>query len=763
MSYQLVASRIFYSFPVQLVIMHLKKNQIMMLYWLVLFGFITESFAKRFGIPYLFLDPEYLGHVGLRSALIMGVCLGAFIMAFNITSFMLNGFRFPFLATLSKTFIKYAHNNFIIPLLFVLVYSFCIINFQYYKQFKSVGEIASFLAVMYTGMFGVMLSTLRYFHVTNKDVHKLFGVQHSDTLDAPIEDFKRNTNRKFWRVDTYLDFPARIKIVRDTRHYKRYMLESVFKQNHINAAVVEIVVFVTFLLLGLFRNYTFFRIPAGGSILLLFTMLLMLSGVFRYWARAWANTLIVFLFIGLNLLSHFETFNPRNQAYGLDYHTKKAIFDRDHLEAQVDSAIVKADVDATIAILEKWKKKWNDRGVEKPKMIILNISGGGLRSCVFAFRTLQMVDSVYNGDLMNHTRLICGSSGGMISASYYRELYLSHKSRLLHANMSIDNRYLKNVGKDLLNNLALSATVADIFLNPQTFKVGKYSYVMDRSYAWEKQFNENTFNSMNKSISDYVQPEAEALIPQMIISPTIINDGRALNISAQPTSYLLHSPVASSNGFNEVCNGIEFTRFFKDQDAYNLKWTSALRMNASFPYIMPAVSLPSIPAVEVMDAGIRDNFGFGNSLQYLYTFRDWIINNTSGVILLQIRDTYKKPHIEDNSVKTLFEKMTAPMRNLSGNFIFMQDYASDRELQFARGWFKGQLDLVCFQVPETKERVSLSWHLTETEKLFLTHASWNEDNQQSLQKLIRLLPPVTNQGSDSLINKPKQQVANKFP
>ena len=122
MNYKLVASRIFYSFPVQLVIMHLKKNQIMMMYWLVLFGFITESFAKRFGIPFLFLDPEYMGRVGLGSAFIMGVCLGAFIMAFNITSFMLNSFRYPFLATLSKTFIKYAHNNFVIPLLFVLVY-----------------------------------------------------------------------------------------------------------------------------------------------------------------------------------------------------------------------------------------------------------------------------------------------------------------------------------------------------------------------------------------------------------------------------------------------------------------------------------------------------------------------------------------------------------------------------------------------------------------------------------------------------------------
>jgi hypothetical protein len=742
MNYKQFLSRFFYSFPIQLLIMHLKKNQIMMMYWLVLFGCITETFAKRFGIPFLFLDPEYMGKVGMRSFFVMGLCLGAFIMAFNITSFMLNGFRFPFLATLSKTFIKYAHNNFIIPLSFMLTYTICIINFQYNSQLIGFSEIIRNLLVMYGGMLIVMIITLRYFLVTNKDVYKLFGVEHSDLSTRMQDDKKRNTNRKFWRVDTYLDFPAGVKIVRDTRHYKRYMLESVFKQNHINAAVVEIVVFVTFITLGLFRNHPFFRIPAGGSILLLFTMLMMISGVFRYWARAWANTLIVVLFIGLNFLSHFEAFNPRNQAYGMNYKGGKAAYNRKAMEAQLDSVIYNVDIAQTIDVLEKWKARWKERGVDKPKMVVVNVSGGGLRSCVFSFRTLQLIDSVYQGDFMNHTRLICGSSGGMISASYYRELFLNHKAELFQANKSADNRYLTNTGKDLLNNLAFSATVADIFLNPQKFKIGNYSYVMDRSYAWEKQFNENTNWVLNKKIKDYIEPEREALIPQMIISPTIINDGRALNISALPTSYLLRAPDGNHSTFTEVCNGIEFTRFFEYQDALNTKWTSVLRMNSSFPYIMPAVSLPSEPAMEVMDAGIRDNFGFSNSLQFLYTFRDWIKENTSGVIMVQIRDTYKKPEIEDNSVKTIIEKLTAPMRNLNGNFIIMQDYATDRSIQFAKTWFNGKLDFILFQVPETKERVSLSWHLTEREKIFLREAAWSEENQKSLHELMEIMPPL---------------------
>lgn len=718
----------------------------MILYWLLLFGFITETMASKFGIPFLFLDPEYIGHVGFRSFFITGLCLGAFIMAFNISSFMLNGFRFPFLATLSRTFLKYAHNNFVIPLCFIVIYTYKIYDFQHYSQLKSLSEITINLLSLYSGMLIVMLSTLRYFMVTNKDVYKLFGVKHGDDdTTSAIQDYSTNSNRKFWRVDTYLVFPLKAKIVRDTRHYNTEMLESVFKQNHINAAVVEIVVFVTFIVLGLFREYSIFRIPAGGSLLLLFTMIIMLSGVFRFWLRAWANTAIVLLFILLNFVSQFELFNPRNQCYGLNYKSEKAVYTRATLEAQVNDSILNYDVRNTENILNTWKSKWQMRGVEKPKMILLNISGGGLRSCVFSFRTLQMIDSTMNGDLMNHSKLICGSSGGMISACYYRELFLNHHKGLMKANNDQQNYYLKNIGKDMLNSIVFSASVADIFMNMQKFKDGKYSYVMDRSYAWEEQLNENTGNILDKRLQEYVLPELYAEIPQVIISPTIINDGRPLYISSQPVSYLLQQPNIDNSPNYEVASGVEFSRFFAKQDAYNIKMTSALRTNATFPYVLPAASLPSDPAIEVMDAGIRDNYGIMNSLQFLFTFKDWIKENTSGVVMVQIRDTYKKPKVENNSVKTIVEKLSAPMRNLNGNFLIMQDYAFDHNLEYARTWYDGPLDFVLFQVPESQSKVSLSWHLTEKEKNYLKNAVKSPDNQAALQKLITLIPPISKQ------------------
>lgn len=685
----------------------------------------------------------------------MGTSLGAFIMSFNISSFILNSFRFPFLATLSRTFLKYTHNNFIVPLAFILLYCYQIFDFQYNYQLKPASEIATDLAAFITGIAFVITITLRYFIHTNKDIFNLFGIHHADNDETtPVRIYPTNGNRfnrrTNWRVDTYINFPVKVKLVRDTRHYKRYMLEHVFRQNHINAAVVEIVVFMTFIILGLFRDYAWVRIPAAASVMLLFTMVIMLSGVFRYWLKAWANTALIVSFLLLNLLSKFEVINPRSQAYGLNYKGSKAVYSKESLINSVNDSLQTSDIKHTQAILNKWKAYWAAKGVDKPKMVLLNVSGGGLRSCVFTFRTLQMIDSVYHGELLKHTTLICGSSGGMLSATYYRELFLDKKEELLKSNATGDNHFLTNTGKDLLNSLSVSATVSDLFLNMQGFSDGHYRYIKDRAYAWEEQYNENTGNVFNKRLHDYYEPEVNAEIPMLIMSPTIINDGRALHISSQPISYMLQSPNLEHTSLMQAPNGVEFSRFFKDQDAGNIRVTSALRMNSAFPYIMPAVSLPSDPAIEVMDAGIRDNYGTMNSVQFMYIFRNWIEENTSGVVMIQIRDTYKQPKVEDNSVKTIFEKLMAPMRNVSGNFIIMQDYTHDRYLEYASGFLHKPLEYILFQMPETQEKISLSWHLTEKEKNFLKAAPLNSENRASLNKLTTILPVIVNRPEASL-------------
>src|SRR5690554_6260099 len=121
---------IIYSFPVQLILTHLQKNQLLLLLWGLLFAIINGVFAKSLGIPYLFLSPEYLNEVSFSSYFLVGLSLGGLIVAFNIATYILDGFRFPFIGSVSKSFLKFSLNNAIIPLVFLINYLFKIIQYQ---------------------------------------------------------------------------------------------------------------------------------------------------------------------------------------------------------------------------------------------------------------------------------------------------------------------------------------------------------------------------------------------------------------------------------------------------------------------------------------------------------------------------------------------------------------------------------------------------------------------------------------------------------
>ena len=52
----------------------------------------------------------------------------------------------------------------------------------------------------------------------------------------------------------------------------------------------------------------------------------------------------------------------------------------------------------TISILNEWKKK---TGLEKPKLILLNTSGGGSRAMMWTYYTLHYLDSIYQQEFFN--------------------------------------------------------------------------------------------------------------------------------------------------------------------------------------------------------------------------------------------------------------------------------------------------------------------------------------------------------------------------
>jgi hypothetical protein len=723
-------------------VMYIKKNKSFLFFWLLLFGIITEQVGTKYGLQFLFLNPEYLGSVGFTSFFIVGMMMGMFIVAFNIAGFLLNSFRFPFLATLSRTFLKFFLNNFIIPLSFILLYCIRICQFQLESQLKTISEITIDIIGLLSGIAAIVFLSLRYFQSTNQDINKLFGLKHADKDDLlPTRDYSKldKYRKDAWRVETYLTTFYKVKLVRETGHYQPYMLQKVFRQNHVNAAVFEVVLIILFLSLGFFGDSPLLKIPAGASVVLLFTILLMFAGVIRYWLKSWGTFAMIAVVVLINFLSTFEYFSPKTLAYGIDNSKADVIYSEEQLHDQYNQQIVTDDIKNTEAILANWKKYWKAKGVEKPKLIILEASGGGLRSMLFTFKSLQVIDSTLNGNLMPQTAIIFGSSGGMLSESYYRELYWKQKKQLMKDNFSGDEKLIKSLGSDMLNTTIFNGVVSDLFLNPTQVKIDGSSYAKDRAFAWEKQFNENTQQLLSHPISDYINAEKTASIPMLVVSPTILNSGGALHISAQPVSYLLNASPLIHPELKQLPNGIEFTRYFKNKNAYNLRMSSALRMNAAFPYITPATTLPCSPVLDVLDAGLHDNYGTQNATQFIFSFKEWIQENTSGVVLIQLRDTPKKLDVENNSAKSFFEKTSSPIKNLSDNFLVVQDYISDKLIRNVSMTKDLSFEYILIQMPETKERVSLNWHLTEKEKNTLLTGIYSKENQNELRKLKSIL------------------------
>ncbi len=751
--------RILFFFPFQLLFMHLKRNHLLLLIWLVLFGFVTGALGMKYGIPYLFLYPEYLGKVEVWSHFILGFSMGGFIMAFNIYSYVMYGHLFPFLATLARPFLKFCFNNSVLPLIFLLTYIRYAVDFQLNLELVSGVQVVWHIAAFLLGVSAFVGLSLFYFLRTNKDVHKLGLHREEEMKETPRKKRKKHNDplggsvlhkktkrfdlktRSEWTVLTYLSHPFKISLARKINHYEFEVLQQIFSQNQINASFFEMLMLASFIVFGSFHDTPVFIIPAGASFVLLFTIVLMLISAFYSWFRGWTVSILVLLFMGLNYGSERLSFlQPDNRVYGLDYTTRVPYTSASLAALRDDKKQFHADKSHHIDMLNRWANRQNTPAGEKPRLVLISSSGGGLRSALWTFHTLQHIDASIHGKLMNKTHLINGSSGGMIGAAYYRELGLQAQQNDTFQSFS---RYADNIAGDMLNPICFTFATHDIFVRYRKFKEGDISYTKDRAYAFEEVLNKNTHHLLNKRLSDYYLPEYEGKTPMMIFAPTVVNDGRRMLVSSQPISFMTNNrPEPTVSNVPNV-ESIEFRRMFASNRADNVRFTSVLRMSATFPYILPMASLPTEPQINVMDAGLRDNFGLHASLQFIYVFKDWIAAHTSGVAIVQIRDTQKEFEIDEREISSLTDHLIAPAGALYANFTKIQDYHQDQMMQQAGEWLDAPLNLVSFELSRHKnETVSLSWHLTQLEKDRILKAINTKGNQAKMKYLKSLIVPA---------------------
>lgn len=732
-------------FPLQLIIGHLKHNLIVLVYWLILFLIVGDYLGYSYGIPILFYSPEYLNNVSIWSFYLLGVGIGGFIMAFNTYSYIKLGPLYPFLVTVHRPFFKFCKNNALIPVVFILFYLYHMINFQIDEEFATAKEYLMFSGFFILGITTFLIFSFIYFFPLGRTLTTQ-NENPDDTKDNPIESVIHKPKNRWYKSflenqrKNYIYLGGGFKLYhsRSIDHIPQATIEKMFSRNRVNTSIFEVLTIVAYLILGLFSDYDVMEMPAGMSIILLMTIILMLFSAIMSWFGRWTYPVLILVILLMNKLSlTTDFFTYKNYGYGLDYSksTTRPNYSIKSLESYANAdQNGHASFNSYIETLNNWKFK---SGKQKPKLIIVNTSGGGSRSALWTLSVLQKLDEDLNGKMAPHIQLITGASGGMIGAAYFRELVLRKKKGEITS--LYDSTYRVNMGKDLLNRLTFAASTNDIFFRYQKFKYGNSKYPKDRGYAFEEQLHKNTNGVMEHSLGYYADYEKRGVIPTMIFSPTIVNDGRRLLMCSQPLSFLTEDHGGPAR-MTKSYENLDFLTFFEGLDAKEMRFSSVMRSSSTFPFVMPMMTMPSEPEIQLMDAGIRDNYGGKTMMEFLHVMKDWIQENTSGVIILQIRDTKKILNNETYRPVSMIDKLTLPFGNIYKNFPRTQDFDQEQMMKIGVQQFQFPVDLVSFNLRENqKDRISLSWHLTSEEKMKIENAYYSNLNQNAVRQLRRLL------------------------
>lgn len=726
----------FCSFPVQLFLLHFKKHQLLFVYWIMLFATLHGSFMKMFGAHALFLAPEYLGEVNGFSSAMVGMAVGVFIMSWNITTFILYSRHIKFLATTRKPFVKFCLNNFIIPLAFVLYYLYRVADFGLNKELFPFIKIAELMAGFICGFVLIIILSFIYFFRADRNIsRKISPILSSSAELTPEEIYTASVTSpgKLVKVKNYLASPLKIMLVRDVKHYNRDYIETVFNRHHFSAIILIVVAFFYMIGVSFLLDNKYFQFPAAASITLLFAILIAVFGALSYFLQNWSLIITIAMLVLLNFLYQKRVIDPTNKAYGINYSRSiRPQYNAETLLALCDSAKVENDIAAMKQVLEKWKAK---QKTGKPPIFFINVSGGGTRSATFVMNVLRRLDSISGGNFMQQTFLINGASGGMLGAAYFRELY---RQRLKGQAVNLsDERYTADISKDLLNPVFTSLVARDLLSPAQKFTSGGYSYLKDRGYAFEEKLNTNTRGFLNHPIADYAAEEENAQIPLIFFNSVITRDSRKMIISTRPVSFMMRPLYDTSGQRNAEPDAVDFAALFHRQSPLQLRTLTALRMNATFPYVLPNVWLPSEPVIDLMDAGLRDNYGQESTARFIRVFQQWLKENVSRIVVLTIRDrrlgNWDHP-FETGSLPGIF---TRPMTQLQYNWVKIQDYMQNDQWNSLQQLLGNQLEKIVFQyIPENEKKgAALSFHLTTSEKNEISRNIYNKQNQESFDKV----------------------------
>jgi hypothetical protein len=446
--------------------------------------------------------------------------------------------------------------------------------------------------------------------------------------------------------------------------------------------------------------------------------------------------------------------------------------------------------------LRVWKQQAAPDG-SKPTLAVAAVSGGASRAAMWtAFVLTELERSKKLSGFPRHLRVIAGASGGMVGAAHYTATLqgaAGHGFAARALQKGPDNQlhevfgdatakaFADQIAQDHLTPVMQRLLFVDVpgSIIPRTADT-------DRGRALEESWQKHS-GHLQRTFTELAVGEAEGWRPSLIFSPMLVEGGQRLLIS---NLYLTLLTEASGSMLSEKIDQPpapapprtgpgkpakmhlqkdlpkgKRTEYRRDKQADDrtrysvsavelfslfpqvrgqLKVATAARMSATFPYVSPAADLPTEPHRHAVDAGYFDNYGVAVAAAWIFHNREWLAANTSGVVLIQIRDQaslrrqlYAETERDQWSLARGIEWLTGPLTGAGSAFESMMVFRSDEELQGLNDYFgaRGGKNFFTTVVFECQEEISLNWYLSEAEKKHLLNGF--NGYQESNGSLIR--------------------------
>lgn len=351
------------------------------------------------------------------------------------------------------------------------------------------------------------------------------------------------------------------------------------------------------------------------------------------------------LLVGFALIAWIAFANGRLFKFhfeNLDYKSLK------NLEALLRSPVdLKARTNDSAA-LEAWSASLGGKGRPLPRLVMVAVSGGAVRSGAWVTLVLRRLCKEIPG-FAAHIRIITGASGGMVGAGYFAMTMRDHLNG--NASGSFDGQAaVDRINRDSLDDVAKQLVLRDA---PSIFF--PWSQNNDRGKALERTWLDEKDRAAGRldvrsglriPLHDLAALEQEGKLPSLIFSPMMVEDGRRLLISNLDVPYLtlardhslLDAQTRQIYGQRLSTSAVELRSMVNEAIRKEFLLSTAVRMSASFPYVSPATKVPTDPPRRVVDAGYYDNYGVAVAARWINHHQKDLKALTSGIVLVQIRD-----------------------------------------------------------------------------------------------------------------------------